>query len=206
MANQYIPLIANEYYHLFNRAIGKEKLFLSEDNYVYFLSKMKQHLLPVTDVFAYSLLPNHFHLLVRIKPSEELMMFYEKKKGRPFNEKKNNLPDFVMEQFSNWLNGYTKAFNIMYNRKGGLFIDYLKRTEAKEHADITSFLFYIHKNAVHHGLTKKIGEWKYDSYNLILSDKPTSLQREAVINWFGSRERFIEFHKQPVNLKDFDLE
>ena len=206
MAQQYIPLLSNEYYHLFNRAIGQKKLFLSEDNYVYFLSKMKQHLLPVTDVFAYSLLPNHFHLLVRVKPSEELMMFYEQKKGKPFDEKEKSLPDFVMEQFSNWLNGYTKAFNKMYNRKGGLFIDYLKRTEAKEDVDITSFLFYIHKNAVHHGLTKKIAEWRYDSYNLILSDKPTSLQREAVINWFGSRDGFIEFHKQPVNLKKFDLE
>ena len=86
------------------------------------------------------------------------------------------------------------------------FLYYLKRTEAKEDVDITSFLFYIHKNAVHHGLTKKIAEWRYDSYNLILSDKPTSLQREAVINWFGSRDGFIEFHKQPVNLKNFDLE
>lgn len=59
---------------------------------------------------------------------------------------------------------------------------------------------------MHHGLTKKIDEWKYDSYSIILSDKPAALQREAVINWFGSRERFIEFHKQPVNIKNFDLE
>lgn len=106
---------------------------------------MKQHLLPVSDVFAYSLLPNYFHLLVRAKPSEELMIFYGQKKGRAFNERENSLPDFVMEQFSNWLNGYTKAFNKMYNRKGGLFIDYLKRTEAKEDADITSFFLHSQK-------------------------------------------------------------
>ena len=74
-----------------------------------------------------------------------------------------------MEQFSNWMNGYTKAFNKMYDRKGGLFIDYMKRTEAETDADITSFIFYIHKNAVHHGLSKKIGDWSFDSYQSILS-------------------------------------
>ena len=111
-----------------------------------------------------------------------------------------------MEQFSNWMNGYTKAFNKMYDRKGGLFIDYMKRTEAETDADITSFIFYIHKNAVHHGLSKKIGDWSFDSYQSILSFEPTVLRREEVINWFGSRQLYIDFHNQPVNLKTKDLD
>lgn len=167
---------------------------------------MKQHILPVADVFAYSLLPNHFHLLVRIKQIETLKAFFGNKKFKPFNELTNDMPDFVMEQFSNWLNGYCKAFNKMYNRKGGLFMDYLKRSEAHVESDITSFIFYIHKNAVHHGLTKFIGEWPYDSYQPILSKKNTSLARDEVIAWFGSRKSFIEFHNQPVGLKPLNLE
>lgn len=35
---------------------------------------------------------------------------------------------FVMQQFSNFFNCYTKSFNKKFNRKGALFIDYLKRT------------------------------------------------------------------------------
>ncbi|MEO5985129.1 MAG: transposase [Ferruginibacter sp.] len=202
MDRQHKPLLADQFYHVYTRAIGNEKLFLSNENYRYFLSKIKHHLLPVVDVFAYSLLPNHFHLLVRIKPMETLQVYFKNKKSKTFNELVNDMPDFVMEQFSNWLNGYTKAFNKMYNRKGGLFVDYLKRSEALTDADISSFIFYIHKNAVHHGLTKQIGEWTYDSFQLILSEKPTSLLREGIIGWFGSKKSFIDFHQQPVEIKN----
>jgi REP element-mobilizing transposase RayT len=201
MNKQHIPLLPSNFYHLFNRAVGNEKLFREDENYRYCLAKMKQHILPVADLFAYSLLPNHFHLLVRVKPEERIRDFFEVKKGNPFDEKANDLSDFIMEQFSNWLNGYTKAFNKMYDRKGGLFIDYMKRTEAETDSDVTSFIFYIHKNAVHHGLKKRIGEWLFDSYAAILSEKPTALMRNEMIEWFGSKQSFIDFHNQPVNLK-----
>ena len=205
MTNFHIPILPDNFYHLFNRAVGKEKLFLSTENYLYFLSKLKQHTLPVADLFAYSLLPNHFHLLIRVKPEKELISFFELKKKKPFSPIENYLPDFVMEQFSNWLNGYTKAFNKMYERKGGLFIDYMKRSEAEKESSITSFIFYIHKNAIHLGLSKKMGEWPFDSYNSLLSNKPTSLQRKEVIEWFGSVQQFIDFHNQPVGLKNLEL-
>jgi hypothetical protein len=53
---------------------------------------------------------------------------------------------------------------------------------------------------------KKIGEWKYDGYQSLLSDKPTLLCREEVTGWFGSKEQFIKFHDQPVQLKKIDIE
>ena len=202
MNKQYTPLLADQFYHVFSRAVGSEKLFIAKENYLYFLRRMKHHILPVVDVFAYSLLPNHFHLLVRIKQMETLKVYFENRKSKLLNE----LPGFVMEQFANWLNGYTKAFNKMYNRKEGLFIDYLKRSEALTDTDITSSIFYIHKNAVHHGLTKQIGEWSYDSYPLILSEKPTSLLRDEIIALFGSKKSFIDFHQQPIEFKKIDLE
>lgn len=100
MSKQHISLLPDYYYHLFNRAVGNEKLFQTDENYRYFLTKMKQHILPVADLFAYSLLPNHFHLLIRIKPVDNLLSFLELKKGKPVNEKENKLSDFIMEQFS----------------------------------------------------------------------------------------------------------
>jgi hypothetical protein len=36
--NYHIPLVADNIYHVFNRAVGQEKLFRSNDNYLYFLS------------------------------------------------------------------------------------------------------------------------------------------------------------------------
>ena len=206
MADYHPPLLPNEYYHIFNRAVGIEKLFRNADNYIFILNKLKDHILPVADIFSYSLLPNHFHLLARIKTENELIEHFKFKKGKDFNMLKDSLPDFVMKQFSNWMNGYVKAFNKMYKRKGSLFMDYLKRSEAQDDGDITSFIFYVHKNAVHHGLTNRIGEWPYDSYKSIVSKLPTSLVRDEVIEWFGSVEKFIEFHNQPINLKHVELD
>ena len=193
----------DNFYHLYNRAIGSEKLFLSEENYRYFLDRMKFHVLPVADVWTYSLLPNHFHLMIRVKEKELILDLFSKKKKKAFNAKLHDLPDFIMEQFSNWLNGYAKAFNKRYRRKGGLFIDYTKRKIALVDADINRFIFYIHKNAVHHGLVRKIGDWRFDSYLPLLSDNPTWLMREDVMAWFGSKEAFIDFHAQPVGLRSF---
>ncbi len=147
-------------------------------------------------------MPNHFHLLVKIRADSVVEAYYKLKKRKDYNPATQLISDFIMEQFSNCLNGYAKAYNIMYNRKGALFIDYLKRSTAVDDNDITSFIFYIHKNAVHHYLTKKIGEWKYDGYQALISNKSTHLARKEVIDWFGSIEQFIQFHKQPVDLKD----
>jgi hypothetical protein len=157
-------------------------------------------------LYAYALLPKHFHLLVRIKSEKELVDYFEVKKAKSFNTLADFLPDFVMQQFSNWFNRYTKAFNKMYNRKGGLFMDYIKRSEASKDSSLTSFIFYIHKNAVHHGFTKKIGDWEFDSYNTIISAKSTVIKRNEVIEWFGSLKQFIGFHEQQVDLKNEDID
>lgn len=114
---------------------------------------------------------------------------------------KDNFPDFVMERFSNCLNSYTKSFNKENGRKGALFMDYMKRSLVRKETDFTNFVWYIHKNAVHHQLAKQIGDWPYDSYRSLLSKASTSLLRDEVISWFGGKEEFIKFHQQAIDLK-----
>ncbi len=41
-----------------------------------------------------------------------------------------------------------------------------------------------------------LDEWRYSSYHSLLSEKSTKLKCEEVINWFGNKEKFIDFHKQ----------
>ena len=199
--NQHQPLLPNQIYHLFSRAIGNEKLFNTKENYYFFLQKLKQYTNPVCKVYTYSLLPNHFHLLVKIEEENNIIKHFETVKKKRFDIQLHSLPDFVMERFSNFLNSYTKAFNKVNNRKGALFLDYLKRSLSNSDADFAAFIFYLHKNAVHHGITKSIGEWAFDSYNSILSNKKTSLLKAEVLQFFGSEEAFIKFHQQPVYLK-----
>lgn len=199
------PLLPGQTYHLFSRAVGNEKLFLSPENYRYFLQKVKQHTSFVCRLYCYTLVPNHFHLLARINEEEHIINHFEEVKKTQFQQHVHSLPDFVMERFSNLLNSYTKAFNKMYNRKGALFMDYLKRSCVNQETDFTAYVWYIHKNAVHHGLTRSVGEWKFDSYKSLLSEALTSLEREEVINWFGSKNAFAAFHEQDIQPKIIEL-
>lgn len=202
MPNYHQPLQPSEIYHLFSRAVGDERLFREEKNYYYFLNKLSTHTGEVADIFTYALLPNHFHLVVKIKTFEKIAAHFEKVKRKKFDSSMNDLPDFIMERFSNLLNSYTKSINKMYNRKGALLMDYIKRSRVEKESDFTSFIFYTHKNSVHHGYTHKIGEWKHDAYNSLVSHKPTKLLRKEVLDWFGGEENFIAFHKQPVAIRE----
>ncbi|MEO6327289.1 MAG: hypothetical protein ABIO55_00065 [Ginsengibacter sp.] len=201
MTQYHQPLLPNHTYHLFSRAIGSEKLFLTTENYHFFLQKLKQHTTPVCQFYCYALLPNHFHLLAKLNDEQSIIKYFEEVKKVAYKPLQHNISDFLMERFSNFLNSYTKAFNKTYKRKGALFMDYMKRSVVNDSSDFTAYVWYIHKNPVHHQLTKSIGEWQFDSYQTILSKAPTVLLRDEVIEWFGSRDEFIKFHQQPAHPK-----
>ena len=199
--NYYQPLLSDNTYHIFSRAIGSEKLFTCKKDYLGFLRRFHDHINPVASTYAYALLPNHFHFLIKVKPHLVLLdLFKESKRFR--GEYDGWQPAFVMQQFSNMLNSYAKSFNFNYARKGALFMDYMRRVEVEDDTQFSSTLFYIHKNPVHHGYCQNLSDWEWSSYNTMLSVAPTGLLRYEVLNWFGNLDKFVEFHKQPVFLKE----
>src|SRR6188474_2965993 len=66
------PLLYDTYYHIYNRGVNGEDIFVEERNYDLFLRLYEKHLTPVSDLLTYCLLRNHFHLSVRIKSEEEI--------------------------------------------------------------------------------------------------------------------------------------
>ncbi len=205
MPNYHIQLLPDKVYHIFSRAIGKEKLFLDEENYKFFLRKYKLHIAPIADTLAYNLLPNHFHFLIRVKAVDEIKSFFLEVKDKS-NLDIEKLPEFIMERFGNLLNSYTKSFNKKNNRRGGLFIDRMRRVEILDDPQLGAIIFYIHKNAVHHQYVKTILDWPWSSYHSILSKAPTMLLRNEVIEWFGGIDQFIIFHQQPIYVKENSIE
>ncbi len=193
------PFIENNYYHVFNRAVGNEKMFIEPDNYRYFIQKMQQFVLPVADIFCYTLLPNHFHLFVRIKPTNELQMLFNNMKPKILQKKyDDNFSLFIAEQFGNWCNSYTKAFNKKYNRKGKLFMDNLNRKLIDSESYFSKIVHYIHANAVQHGICDHIEKWPYSSYHELISNRETWLCRDELLGWFGALKEFKKFHDQPI--------
>jgi putative transposase len=200
----------NGYYHVYNHAIGHENLFRQEDNYQYFLKKYAQYLGEVCDTFAYCLMPNHFHLFIRIKNADTLLAFYQKDQQL----KKRDVPiqinpttfgyhELVMLQFKHFLNGYTQAINKRFNRKGGLFLNFLKRKSVETNDYFTALIHYIHLNPVNHGFCRTPLDWTHSSYFAYLSEKTTRLPREETLAWFGDRKGYIEFHNMPLNNNRF---
>lgn len=193
--NKYPPLLPDSFYHLYNHGIGDELIFRSHDNFQFFISRMKMHLPPVMDVFTYSLLPNHFHLVVRTKPGAVIIREFKNKKGIEYDREKHRLSDFIMTRLGHCLNSYAKSFNKVNKRMGGVFMANTKRTDLQGERGFMNAVLYAHKNAVHHGFTRKIGEWPYDGYNDLLTNRDTWLMRDEIFQRFGSREEFIRIHE-----------
>lgn len=198
--NYYQPFIPDTIYHVFNRAVGNDRLFLTDENYKFFLRRYDNYISPVADTIAYNLLPNHFHLIIQIKSESELSFQFHRKKPnkRQTDDWEHN---FIMLQFSSLLNSYAKAFNNSFSRKGSLFIKSLKRIVIEDDIQLASTIFYVHKNAVHHGCCKRIIDWQWSSYKAYLSEHPTKIARDWVLEFFGNKLEFIKFHSQSIQLK-----
>jgi putative transposase len=116
----------------------------------------------------------------------------------------NLFSEFIMEQFSNMFNSYTKSFNKAFGRKGKLFMDHSKRIEITDEASFSKIIHYIHANSVHHGYCRNIPDWTHSGYSSFLSNAKTNLLRDEVLGWFGGKEGFIRFHQQGVTLKNLE--
>ena len=72
----------NAYYHIYNRGINVEAVFKNENNYAFFLLQYSKFIEPIADTYAYCLLSNHFHFLIKTKCTQEIIDYSEKLKGK----------------------------------------------------------------------------------------------------------------------------
>jgi putative transposase len=201
------PLIPGYYYHIYNHVNGNEQLFREEKNYYFFLKKFKQHIIPVADIFAYCLMPNHFHFLLRLTEKVELQTLESFPKFRTLEKSVSDAcqlekltGDYISKQFSNMFSSYTQAYNRMYNRRGSLFIKNFRRKRIHDENYFIKVVNYIHFNPVTHGFVDKPADWRFSSYNAIVSTKKTMLKRDEVLEWFGGLANFMYCHLRPMDI------
>jgi REP element-mobilizing transposase RayT len=169
-----LPLEDDGMYHIYNRAVGSEVLFSSNDHYEKFLSNIRKYLLPHLDIWSYCLLPNHFHLLVKLKP---------RSRGAE-----------VSKAISDCCNSYSKWLNNATRRKGNLFMRPFKRKKIIDDPHLAWTAWYIHRNPMHHHLARHYGGWKYSSYKVLTSDRSSSIACKDLIGFFGGVTPYLEFH------------
>lgn len=192
-------LCVDKFYHIYNHAVASENLFITKDDYILFLRKYEKIASPYFNVYSYCLMPNHFHFLIKVKSIEELDILGLKKS--------DNIHNFLSQKLGNFFNSYTKSYNIIHNRKGGLFIDSFKRISIDSEMYLRKLIIYIHNNPVNHGFVQKPENWIYSSFKNIFYNSKKKIEYISVIDWFGDKENYLFCHRIETDLADeFKLE
>ena len=118
-------------YHIYNQGNNRRDIFFSDENYHYFIKKIKQYILPYSDILAWCLMPNHFHLMVYVNritmPSQGVSsgIIEKHSQGMTLSHPLTNNPLPKERTFNNsiaiLLRSYTRAVNIQQGFSGSIF-------------------------------------------------------------------------------------
>ena len=192
MPRRAVPLVAGQYYHLFNRGNNRQPIFFERENYLFFLRRVREVLLvdqetaPAPDsgphevrqvctLVAYCLMPNHYHLL--LSPTDD--------------------------QFSRHMQrlsiSYTKAINKRFERVGALFQGKFQALHVDRNEHLLHLSRYIHLNPVEAERVGRAQDWEFSSYREYVGLRQGTLPRpDVVLSQFPCRDayrRFVESYE-----------
>ncbi len=212
----YKEFAPDSYFHVFNRGTGQINIFNDDEDYLFFLHRLKEALFPNLKLsspesamksnryertklpsnsftlISYCLMPNHFHLLIR-------------------QNKEISISDLV----SKICTSYSKCFNKKNERIGSLFQDQFKAVPIFDDNHLMYLSAYIHQNPVMAGLVKNLDDYQYSSYpdysgkrNGILCDQKLILsmfdnKRKAYLDFVEDTYDIIKRNKE-LNKLIFD--
>ena len=187
--NYRIRIEPEKFYHIWNRGNNRENLFYTKANYEYFLRLYDQFLDKVVETYAFCLLPNHFHLLIRTKP---VLVSPE--------DETNKNP--VSRAFQRLFTAYSQAINIQEKRTGSLFQKPFKRLEVTSARQLANLVFYIHANPQKHGIIDDFRHYPWSSYERIIKSRPSKLRKEEVLEWFTNKDNYLDYHSNTIDLNE----
>ncbi|MBN1494116.1 transposase [Candidatus Peregrinibacteria bacterium] len=136
---RYPSLHSHTFYHIYNRGVSKQKIFLIEADYRYFMYKLAifKHKYYIK-MIKFCVMPNHFHLLIYTQ------------------EKPKNISLFMKGL------QYTCAFrfNKKYKHSGHVFESCYK-IKSIPAEDLPKIINYIEQNPVRKGLVMRAEDWPY---------------------------------------------
>lgn len=147
-------------YHIFNRGVAKNNIYIADKDYELYLWRLREQVLSTPlplpkktsyrrkvfppgcfRIFAYCLMPNHFHWLI---------------------QQLSDTP--VSELLLRVMTGYSKVFNIKYERVGSLFQDQFKAVKVENNEQLLWLSAYIHQNPKVAGIVEDLKDWPWSSY------------------------------------------
>jgi putative transposase len=139
-------------YHVIARGNHREQIFLCPRDYAAYLRRIASYARDYEIViYAYCLMPNHVHLLIRVG-------------GTP-----------IWKFMQGLQQSYTQYFNLAYRTVGHLFQGRYRAITCDTDEYLASLLRYIHLNPVRAGLASRPERHPYNSHRIYLSARPTTL-------------------------------
>jgi REP element-mobilizing transposase RayT len=164
-------------YHLLSRGNEGSDIFMSDNDRSSFLEtvgEMSERF--AIDVFAYVLMENHYHLLVRTRRA---------------NLKK------AMQWFGTT---YTQRFNRRNFRSGHLFQGRYKSIIIQNDAYLLQLSYYIHRNPLRAGLVKRLTGYRWSSYNVYAYGRkvPKWLSTGLILSQFAGAQDCHRSYREKV--------
>jgi putative transposase len=190
MPSRVVPFVNGEIYHIYNRGVNKIPIFGSRRNFQRFLNTLVYYQFEgpkpkfsnsfrikttlkrdkIVEILCYSLMPNHFHLMIK-----------QLKEGG------------ITEFLSKLSNSYTKYYNIKYDRVGPLLQGEFKAVLVESDEQLIHLSRYIHLNPLVAHLTKSLAEYQWSSYHEYTNGIQGICNKEPVKSFFKSPEGYKHF-------------
>ncbi len=163
-------------YHVMMRGINRQRIFEEEQDYKKYLQALKKALkISNCKVYAYCLMPNHVHLL--LKPEGESLEIVIKRIGC---------------RYVHW-------YNEKYGRVGHLFQDRYKSEAVENESYFLTVLRYIIQNPFKANLERELGLYKWSSYKEYAIGADGLTDTELAYSIAGGKEKLTNFIKQLNN-------
>jgi REP element-mobilizing transposase RayT len=126
------------------------------------------------DIFAYVLMNNHYHLLLRTQRAN-------------------------LSKAMHWLGvTYTRRFNNKHSRIGHLFQGRFKNVIIQNDVYLMQLSCYIHRNPLKAGAVDRLAQYRWSSYPVYAYGKkgPQWLSTELILSQFGKNNRYRRYREK----------
>lgn len=197
----------NIFFQVLCKSIDERKLFRSDDNKSFFLQRYNDFLAPFVNTYAYNLLPNHAHFLIKPNSAESINKFLidcdpdlltQTHRKYMASDQITTYHELIEQQFNRFFISYAMNYNKEQKQHGHLFLRPFRRKPITNDFHLTELMIYIHANSLKHKIVNDFAHYKWSSYPALLSESQTHLCRNEVLDWFGGKENFIKTHQQQI--------
>jgi REP element-mobilizing transposase RayT len=187
MSRQPRKLAETGFYHIVFRGVNHCHVFEADEDCIKFLevfAKVKEA--HSFELYAYCLLDNHVHLLLKERSLGDIALVMQK----------------LLSPYAYW-------FNNKYQRSGQLIANRYRSECVETDEYLLTLVRYIHQNPLKAGITDQISSYRWSSYPEYLGKREGMVSTDFVLTMFShdptrAREEFEVFHRKSDN-KDYSL-